>query len=106
MWLSGEESACQCGKSRRSRFSPWVRKMPRRRKWQPAPVFLPEKSQGQRNLVGYSSGGRRVGHAVHTHCGCHLYEGSKLVKLIETKTRMGVARRWGKEEVGIANHRV
>ena len=28
--------------------SPW------RRKWQPAPVFLPGKSQGQRSLEGYS----------------------------------------------------
>ena len=25
-----------------------------RRKWQPTPVFLPGKSRGQRNLVGYS----------------------------------------------------
>ena len=25
-----------------------------RRKWQPTPVFLPEKSHGQRSLVGYS----------------------------------------------------
>ena len=24
-----------------------------RRKWQPTPVFLPEKSHGQRSLVGY-----------------------------------------------------
>ena len=23
-------------------------------KWQPTPVFLPEKSHGQRSLVGYS----------------------------------------------------
>ena len=27
---------------------------PRRRKWQPIPVFLPGKSHGQRSLVGYS----------------------------------------------------
>ena len=26
--------------------------MPRRRKWQPTPVFLPGESQGQRSLVG------------------------------------------------------
>ena len=26
--------------------------IPRRRKWQPTPVFLLEKSHGQRNLVG------------------------------------------------------
>ena len=33
---------------------PGVRKIPWRRKWQPAPVFLPEKSHGQRSLAGYS----------------------------------------------------
>ena len=31
--------------------------MSRRREWQPAPVFLPRKSHGQRNLEGYSPGG-------------------------------------------------
>ena len=51
-WLSGKEPACQC---RRCGFSPWVGKIPWRRKWQPTPVFLPEKSHGQRSLVGYSS---------------------------------------------------
>ena len=30
--------------------------MPRLRKWQPTPVFLPEKSHGQRSLEGYSPG--------------------------------------------------
>jgi len=30
-------------------------KIPWRRKWQPTPVFLPEKSHGQRSLAGYSS---------------------------------------------------
>ena len=43
--------AYQC---RRHRFKPWVRKIPWRRKWQPAPVFLPGKFQGQSSLVGYS----------------------------------------------------
>ena len=28
-------------------------KVPWRRKWQPAPVFLPGKSHGQTNLAGY-----------------------------------------------------
>ena len=32
-------------------------KIPWSRKWQPTPVFLPEKSQGQRGLVGYSPKG-------------------------------------------------
>ena len=30
-----------------------------RRKWQPAPVFLPGKSHGQRSLVGYNPWGHR-----------------------------------------------
>ena len=28
--------------------------MPWRKKWQTFPIFFPEKSQGQRSLVGYS----------------------------------------------------
>ena len=35
-------------------FDPWVRKILWSRKWQPTLVFLPGKSCGQRNLVGYS----------------------------------------------------
>ena len=31
--------------------------VPRKRKWQPTPVFLPEKSQGQRSLVDYNPKG-------------------------------------------------
>lgn len=45
----------------------WVRKIPWRRKWQPTPVFLPEKSHGQRSLVGSRpQGGKRVRHDVVT----------------------------------------
>ena len=29
------------------------------KKWQPTPVFLPEKSHGQRSLAGYSPEGRK-----------------------------------------------
>ena len=36
-------------------FSPWVRKIPWRRAWQPILVFLPEESHGQRSLEGYSN---------------------------------------------------
>jgi len=32
-----------------------VGKIPWRREWHPYPVFLPEKSHGQRSLLGYSS---------------------------------------------------
>ena len=49
-WLSSKGSACQC---RIHGFDPWVRKIPWRRKWQPSPIFLPGKSYGQRNLVGF-----------------------------------------------------
>ena len=38
---------------RRYGFDPWVGKIPWRRKWQPTPVFLSEKFQGQRSLTGY-----------------------------------------------------
>ena len=67
MWLSGKESTFQCRRRKRRGFDPWVRKSPWRRKWQPTPVFLPGKYQGQRNLVGYSPwGSRRVGHDLMT----------------------------------------
>ena len=38
-------------------FGPWVGKIPWSRKWQPTPVFLSEKSHGQRSLAGYSPWG-------------------------------------------------
>ena len=59
-WLNGKEPTCRCRKCSRCRFDPWVRKIPWRRAWQPAPVFLPGESHGQRNLVGYSPWGRKI----------------------------------------------
>ena len=36
-------------------------------KWQPTPIFLPERSHGQRSLAGYSPWGcQRVGHNLVT----------------------------------------
>ena len=55
----GKESTCQFRRHKRCRFDPWVGKIPWRRKWQPTPVFLPGKSQGQRSLVCYSSWGHK-----------------------------------------------
>ena len=55
-WLSGKESGSEC---RRLEFDPWVRKIPRRRKWQPTPVFLTGKFHRQRSLVGYSLWGHK-----------------------------------------------
>ena len=42
------------GRYKRCRFNPWIRKIPRRRAWQPSPLFLPGESHGQRSVVGYS----------------------------------------------------
>ena len=55
-WFRGRESACRC---RRCRLDSWVGKIPWRRKWQPTLVFLPEKSHGQRSLVGYRQQGHK-----------------------------------------------
>ena len=52
---SGKEPACQCGRQKRRRFSPWVGKIPWRRAWHPTPVLSPGEFHGQRSLVGYSS---------------------------------------------------
>ena len=50
VWLpSGKESTCQCRRRRRHGCSLWVEKIPWSRKQQPASVFLPEKSHGQRS---------------------------------------------------------
>ena len=61
-WLSGKECACQYRKSQRCGFDSWVGKIPLSRKWKLAPVFLPGKFHGQRNLEGYSPWGCRVRH--------------------------------------------
>ena len=50
-WLRQWKICLQC---RRPRFDLWVRKIPWRREQQSTPLFLPEKSHGQRSLVGYS----------------------------------------------------
>ena len=64
---AGKESTCNAGKTRDCGFNPCVGKIPGRRKgdsfpekessWDSFPVFLPEKSHGQRSLVGYSPKG-------------------------------------------------
>ena len=56
-WLNGKRICLQC---RRHRFVPRIGMIPRRRIWQPTPVFLPAESYGQRSLAGYSSWCHRV----------------------------------------------
>ena len=58
---------------RRCGFDPWVGKIPWRRKWQPTPVFLPEKFHGQRSLVGYSPWGRKDDWAAERTHTLHTY---------------------------------
>ena len=48
-----------CRGHRRLGLDPWVGKIPWRRAWQPTPVFLPEKSHGQRSPAGYSLQGHK-----------------------------------------------
>ena len=52
----GKESAYDIGDSG---FDSWVAKISGGVKGQPAPVFLPGASHGQRSLVGYSPCGRK-----------------------------------------------
>ena len=52
----GKEYACNVGNPG---SIPGFGKIPRRRKWQPTPVFLLQESRGHRSLEGYSSWGRK-----------------------------------------------
>ena len=49
-WLIWQRICLQC---RSPGFSPWVRKIPWRREWQPTPAFLLGESHRQRSLTGY-----------------------------------------------------
>ena len=67
-----KKTTCSCRRHRRCGFVHWVKDIPWRRKWQPTPVFLPEKSHGQRTLVSYRPWGCKAsGAAEHTHL-CHI----------------------------------
>ena len=69
----------QCRRRRKHGFDPWVGKIHWRRKWQPTPLFLPGKSQGQRSLVCYNPWGhkeldmRKLDTHVHTHTCAHTH---------------------------------
>ena len=61
---AGKESARNAGDLG---SHPWVGKIPRRKKWQPTPVFLPGEVHGQRSLAG-SMGSQRV------ECDFHFFK--------------------------------
>jgi len=83
-WLSGQESACQCRRLQRLAFDPWVGKIPWRREWQPTPVFLPGKSDGQRSLAVYSPWGcKESDKTAHTHTHAHTHGICPVVGLLD-----------------------
>ena len=67
-WQSSNESTCQSRSCRRSRFKPWVRKIPCRKEWQPTPVFLPVEPHRQRSLVGCSQWGCKESDTTEQAC--------------------------------------
>ena len=59
----GSDGKSICLQCRRSRFDPWVRKMPWRRKWQPIPITLAWKIPWMEEPGRlHSMGSQRVGH--------------------------------------------
>ena len=50
---SGKEYTCNAGDIGDMGLSPGLGRSPWRRKWQTTPIFLSEKSHGQRSLAGY-----------------------------------------------------
>ena len=63
-WHYGKELTCQCRRFKRHRFDPWVGKILWGRKWQPAPVYLPGESHGQRSLVDHGLTSVQFSHLV------------------------------------------
>ena len=65
---NGKNSTRPCRRHKKLGFDPWVGKVPWRRKWQPAPVFLHGKFHGQRSPVGSSPWGNKESNTTeHTH---------------------------------------
>ena len=51
----------------RHRFTPWLGNIPWRRKWQPPPVFSPEKSHGQRSISSVQLSRSVVSNSLQPH---------------------------------------
>ena len=67
-WNSDKESTCQCRRFRGCRFSPWIGKIPWRRKWKPTLIDFPWKSHGYRSLAGSSLWGHKELHLTEHAC--------------------------------------
>ena len=68
-WCSGKESSCQCRRSKRCGFDPWIGKIPWSRKWQPL-LYSCQKNPMDRGawwtiVHGVSNNWTRL--SVHTH---------------------------------------
>ena len=91
----GKESACNVGDSGSNL---WVGKIPRRKKWQHTPVFLPGKFHGQRSLVGYSPWGHKELdpteklECTHTHTHTHTRHFFFMLLLLLLLSRFSRAR--------------
>ena len=63
-------------------FSPWIGKVPRRKAWEPTPVFLPGESHGQRSLVGCSSQGHKQSDTTETTKHTHTHPVTNTTELL------------------------
>ena len=66
---------------------PGLAGFPWRRKWQPTPVFLPEKPHRQRSLVGCSLRGRKESDMIEhaSRCGGAIYQIREMIRFIFKK---------------------
>ena len=73
--------ANQCRRLKRHGFSPWIGKIPWRRKQQPTPLFFPGEFHGEQSLAGYFlCGCKELDITEHAHtvikkadCICNLF---------------------------------
>ena len=90
-WWLRQESVCL--QRERPEFDPWVGKIFWRRKWQPIPVFLPGKSDGQRGLVGYSPwASKELDMTAQLHFQSHFYFLSEEVFYLKEPKDFGIPR--------------
>ena len=80
----------QCRGIKRREFTSWVGKIPWRRKWQPTPVSLPGKFQGQGRLVGYSPWGCRIRHNLPSHMNLIYRQKNRKDKPLTTEIKIWI----------------
>ena len=82
-WLNGKESSANNRRHKGFGFDPSVGKIPWRRKQQPALVFLPGESNGQRSLMDYSPWDHKESDRTE-----HTCTHSKFTKLISSRAEV------------------